>query len=542
MRGKLFLFGIFIIIFCSVSCVSAANETADIHNDIIVSGNYFDDIQANIDFSSDNDTLILNGDYKSRGKSINISKSLNFKGENNATLDAGKISGIFNVTKNINLTFNNVNFINSNASAIFVEIIDSYDGSNSKVILNNCKFINNYGIDGAIYIRECEVYNCIFINNKALGDPNDFNSWGGAINTRNCIVNNSKFINNFAYSNGGAILSESGLITNCNFIDNYAGWEGGAFEITDVSVKNCNFTNNKADRYGGAIYSSEADILNCNFINNSVNNSGGAINSYRISIQDSVFENNTAIYGGAIYSTNLKINNVLFKNNHEAAIVSSRTTIDYKTIYSKFTSLDNSLKPFNLININAKSMKTTYLSGDNLNIVFSTTENNRLASYFSFLIIIKKDKYEYSDYAETDFKGLYSYPVSKLSPATYSFEIHSGYGDEVYTAPFILKTITITVLKINTIIKAPKVTNKYKRAKYFKVTVKNKNTNKAIKYLKIKLKIYTGKKYKIYNIKTDKKGVAKFKTNKLKKGNHKVVISSGSSIYKISKTSLIKIN
>ena len=35
------------------------------------------------------------------------------------------------------------------------------------------------------------------------------------------------------------------------------------------------------------------------------------------------------------------------------------------------------------------------------------------------------------------------------------------------------------------------------------------------------------KKYKIYSIKIDKRGVAKFKTNKLKKGKHNVVISSG---------------
>jgi hypothetical protein len=59
--------------------------------------------------------------------------------------------------------------------------------------------------------------------------------------------------------------------------------------------------------------------------------------------------------------------------------------------------------------------------------------------------------------------------------------------------------------------------------------------------VKIKIKVFTGKKYKTYSVKTNKKGIAKINTKKLKIGNHKVIISSGNKNYSISGKSLIKI-
>ena len=66
-------------------------------------------------------------------------------------------------------------------------------------------------------------------------------------------------------------------------------------------------------------------------------------------------------------------------------------------------------------------------------------------------------------------------------------------------------------------------------------------TKKAVKKVKIKVKVYTGKKYKVYKLKTNKKGIAKFNVKKLKKGTHKVIISSLNKNYKISKKSSIRI-
>ena len=71
-----------------------------------------------------------------------------------------------------------------------------------------------------------------------------------------------------------------------------------------------------------------------------------------------------------------------------------------------------------------------------------------------------------------------------------------------------------------------KLTAKKGVKKYFKVTVKNTKTKKVIKGVKVKIKVYTGKKYKTYTVKTNSKGIANLNVKSLKVGSHKVVVSS----------------
>ncbi len=108
-------------------------------------------------------------------------------------------------------------------------------------------------------------------------------------------------------------------------------------------------------------------------------------------------------------------------------------------------------------------------------------------------------------------------------------------------ADTIMKKTSIKINKASTTVKAPKVTGKFKKSKYFKVTIKNKETKKLLSNVKVKIKVFTGKKYNTYTVKTDKKGLAKININKLKTGKHKVIISSGNNNYKISAKSLITI-
>lgn len=97
-------------------------------------------------------------------------------------------------------------------------------------------------------------------------------------------------------------------------------------------------------------------------------------------------------------------------------------------------------------------------------------------------------------------------------------------------------------VKVQTTIKAPEVTNKFNQTKYFKVTVKNKKTGKPVVHLNIKIKVYTGDKTKVYKIKTDENGVARFDTKDLSIGSHKVVLAPATNKYLISGSSIIKIN
>ena len=157
---------------------------------------------------------------------------------------------------------------------------------------------------------------------------------------------------------------------------------------------------------------------------------------------------------------------------------------------------------------------------------------------------LKNLKFSYKVYSNGKAKTYYSYTNSNgktkfelpttLTAGNHKIEIR-------LTNTNVKKTITVKIAKAKTAVKAPKVTAKLKKSKYFKVTVKNKATKKAVSNVKVKIKVYTGKKYKTYTVKTNKKGIAKINTKKLKVGKHKVVIDSGNGNYKISAKSLITI-
>lgn len=109
-------------------------------------------------------------------------------------------------------------------------------------------------------------------------------------------------------------------------------------------------------------------------------------------------------------------------------------------------------------------------------------------------------------------------------------------GSSVQT-PQTTQTTTTTVKK--TTVSAPDTNFMFKRNSVFKMKIKEKDTNKTIKNLKLTFKIKDGKKTKTYTLKTNKNGVASFKTRKLSKGYHKFTITSKNSNYKVKKTGKI---
>ena len=179
--------------------------------------------------------------------------------------------------------------------------------------------------------------------------------------------------------------------------------------------------------------------------------------------------------------------------------------------------------------IKAKDITSTYNSQPTLKITASSESGSE--NEVEVETAIYKGNKHVKSYFKVAKNGVISIKLPKVDAGTYkikisvSSSIHKG-------SP---KTVKWTVNKLKLTAKAPKVTNKYKKSKYFKVTVKNG------KNIKIKVKIYTGKKSKTYTIKTDKNGVAKYNTKGLKVGKHKVVISSGNSNYQISAKSQITI-
>ena len=183
------------------------------------------------------------------------------------------------------------------------------------------------------------------------------------------------------------------------------------------------------------------------------------------------------------------------------------------------------------------ALSTTYDSGKTFDINVLDANNNPVANLELTVKIYTGSKYV-TKILTTNAKGVATFiGASTLDIGNHKVEITSKSGE--YS---ISKTVSsIKVSKAGTVVVAKKLTAKYKKSKYFTVTVKNRATKKAVKGIVVKVKIFTGKKAKTYKIKTNAKGIAKLNTKKLKIGKHKVVISSGNNKYTINKKSTIRI-
>lgn len=539
---NILVFSVFILILM-VGAVSAnENITEDISQtqdgDLLentVSEKSFADIQTAVNNAKANDIIELNGTYSSSGSEIKVNKNLVFDGGKGSTLDGKKLSGIFKTTsEKYTITLKNINFINSKDNVFF-----DADNLNSegKLIIDNCNFTDNEGKEyGALCCYECIVTNSNFLNNNAKGlyDGDNYVSWGGAISCIKCSLINCNFEKNTALTSGGAVEAYECSATNCNFTQNSAN-EGGAI-YAYVDIKDSNFTSNSAKSFDGGAIVGDGEVSNSIFESNVAGFRGGAI-AGSVSVSYSVFSRNKASYGGAIHSifANVELINCKFESNDDAAVIADGISVKTpnKTFKGK-TILDNNLNSVSLIKVNVKKLKTSYKSGNNLKIHLTKTISKKPASGIGVGIAVYKgkklfDAWQYTDeFVSPNSKSIATFKASKLPAGKYTIKIFEGYldnDDDFFVCPIPVTKTTVKVVKAKTVVKAPKITAKFKKSKYFKVTVKSKSTKKPISKIKLKVKVYTGKKYEVYKIKTNKKGVAKLNTKKLSRGSHNVVIS-----------------
>ena len=139
----------------------------------------------------------------------------------------------------------------------------------------------------------------------------------------------------------------------------------------------------------------------------------------------------------------------------------------------------------------------------------------------------------------TTASGIAKLKTKKLSLGTHKIVIttkNKNYKISKTTKIYIKKKVPKTAEKLS--VSAPTSSVKVKESNYFTVTVKNSYAD-PVKKLTLKLKVYTGSKYKTYTVKTDTKGVAKLQTKNFALGTHKVSISTTNKNYKVSKSSKI---
>lgn len=549
MFSKKFICFSFLILIITISAVSATENITSENNFETSSNNEttntFDYVQNTIENAEFNSTIYLNGTYEGMGKEIIINKDITIEGSKNTTLDANNKSKILIINSG-NVVLKNINFINAysktNGGAIT---------SNGQLTLINCNFINNsvnpeeeynefgeewysLGKGGAIYVEnDLSVINSTFINNSAhvwtYWRQMDYvervdHGEGGAIMSlgKLCIINSIFESNSIRVYNNISVVDSS--FNNCHH-DVLSGH--------DIDINKCNFTN--CSTVIGSAYN--IIINNSIFSNNkcgNVDNNGEAIIGIGgiAKIFNSTFINNSVRNNAILVLDNYQLKDCIFINNSDA------------TIFSSGKMLDDSLNSFYLFEakIKNKLTKVNYNSGKSVRVDVINVKSKEIIRLGDIKIYINNKYYDDDQFRksiETEdsiyLSNYLIFPISTWKVGTYKIVV--GH-DNKYTKPI---TFKVTILKAKTIIKAPKVTAKYKKSKYFNIIVKNKDTKKVVKNIKIKIKVYTGKKYKTYTVKTNKNGLAKLNTKSLKIGKHKVVISSGNSNYQISAKSQITI-
>ena len=490
------------------------------------------------------------------GNDAQISNCL-FEG-NSHDGDGGALHLVGDEVKINNSTFNSNSITDENSGGAIYSDVKS-------LFINSSNFMNNKAISAAAivsYSQNTTIANSAFKSNSiidssidsldkaiiiisgseaSIGDSNFLNNNACAIYWQDGIgsVNNSNFT-----KNNGCIVwqSDNGIVDNCRFENSSNSaviWSGDGGILT-----NSVFQNNVANT-GAAInwMGSNGKITDSMFTNNQAK-TGGAIYNYAkaLSIDRCTFLYNQANRGGAIYweNSNGAIKNSIFKYNSAKKLDGAicYESNDFNKRSSNNTFYNNT--PIEIEIVFKTTVKMVYKSGDAFTVKVTEMLSGEPVKNVKVTLVYFDAHYTFS----TNNKGIATY--SKLSSMKFD-----GFGElEIYfdaakkyliDDTHLATGIVLYVLKANTIIKAPSVTNKYHKSTYFKVLVKHKTTKKTVSGLKVKLKVYTGKKYKVYTVKTNSKGYALFNTKLLSKGTHKVIIYSGDSSYKISAKSTIKI-
>ena len=403
-------------------------------------------------------------------------------------------------------------------TTILIVTWDDVNTNQSILYVENCLFENNTArTNSVIYLDEfgiAEIINSVFKNNVAT-------YYGGivALDTSNStLVKNCTFENNSAINGGGIYINsyDSNYRSNVKIIDstftqNTANEHGGAVfsKYGVLEIDNCTFSNNEAYTSGGAVYTHIGliNITNSNFIENSASYGGGLVlKTDENNVTESSFvQNNATVCGGAVYST---MQNVV----STGCIYSNNSAPKGSTVYGAF---------------HAKITKYVAISGYvKLKIIITSLWGMPISNQ---LLKVKINGYT-SGWLKTDSNGkvIFTVPKNKIvTNKTLSITMEQG-----------VCFVTSYLYKYSAKITVPKTV---KKSSKLKVTIINKKNNKPFNNTKFKIKVYTGKKYKTFYLKTNSKGVLKVKMDTFKKGNHKIHVYLNTNSNYISKKISFKI-
>ncbi len=443
--------------------------------------------------------------------------------------------------------------------------------------ISNCTFDNNVIINvsqgenragGAIYCLALngEIINSHFNNNTSpdAGGAVFVSENTTSMNITDCKFNNNSVLNDFQGENrgGGAICSLSnGLnIYKSNFVSNNAlSSFGGAVRLINPNngvfqptIRNSAFNNNDA-LDGTAVYTDDGSILVLNGFKYDV---GEDINKivHGLSMENLTDGYNTfteSKLNSSISPTNMTFlfgESIIIPISSENVNNITVTILDenYQVVFTKegvvangefvVTGLDAGTYTVNYVAVVDENVFNPSYAGSRLTInkVKSTVSASAVTAYYGKAFSIKVNsnnatsiKYTIKNSKGTAVKsGTIAAGASitglSFAPGTYTLSL-STVVDGNHTSSS--ASSKITVKKSTAAFTAKALTKYYAAAKKWSIKLMDKTNNKVIANQKITVRVYTGKKYKNYSVKTNAKGIATFNAPAgLKVGTHKVIL------------------
>ncbi|WP_400247197.1 Ig-like domain repeat protein [Methanobrevibacter smithii] len=276
----------------------------------------------NTEFVNNNPDAIFN--YVGFGGNLDLGIE-NFTDLQNAI---GLVTGTLTLNQNVVMTDDEAaNFVNGVVINKNIRIdgkghtIDARDlgrifsiGEGFTVTLTNATLINGKADKGGA------IYNdgSLTLSDVKLSD-NAADSYGGAVfNNGHLVVSDSVFDSNDIVNRGSASVDHGGAaiynwkegtlkVTNSNFTNNIKNYKNGdnlvgaITTIGNATVSGSNFVNNSG-RWGGAISATGAELRK---------------NSSTLTVSNTIFRDNAALYAGAVYiwGSNYNIADCVFDNN-----------------------------------------------------------------------------------------------------------------------------------------------------------------------------------------------------------------------------------
>ena len=219
------------------------------------------------------------------------------------------------------------------------------------------------------------------------------------------------------------------------------------------------------------------------------------------------------------------------RNNATGVVVNNESISDSMSIFNESAASNgsaqteltksNSAEPES-ISLSVSKLSTTYGSGKYFKVKAIDSKTKKPVVNVKLILKVYSGKKYKKITAATDSNGIAKYYASNLGIGTHKVTINVKDSKKFLSK---MKYSSIKISKAKLKISAPKITGYYKESKRYKITVKNRESKKPMKSIKVMIKVFTGKKYKKYSLKTDKKGIVSFNMKSLPKGKHKVVIN-----------------